>query len=209
MGSSLTFGGVDPKSYSLTFGGTFGGANTVNTWTSWNLIPTTPPMIPAPEPNVNQIDIPGRRLGPIDLSLFPFNRITYKRITGSWDFLCDSWPAWVGGTAYKVGDAVIRNNIPYVCKTANSNQSFVSANWDACTDADLVKVLYQRIRSYLHGKTTTVELYEDRTHYFHGRFIVGLPSRSKNPISISIGYDLEPMRYNQNGTIDSTWVVES
>lgn len=146
--------------YSLTFGGE------KNTWGNWKLIPSTPPMIPAPEPNVNQIDIPGRKAGPIDLSLFPFNRMTYKRITGSWDFY--------------------RNT----------------------EDTTTRKTLYEAVRKYLHGKTTTVSLEEDPTHYFRGRFIVGVPSNSRGPTAISIGYDLEPVRYNQNGTIDDNWVAE-
>lgn len=147
--------------YSLTFGGE------KNTWDDWGLIPTTPPMVPPPEPNVNMVDIPGRRLGPIDLSLFPFNRVTYQRISGSWDFLRD-------------------------------------------TESPTMRVeMYEAIRRYLHGKTMTVMMEEDPFHYFRGRFVVGLPSNSRGPTSISIGYDLEPMRFNQNGTIDSTWVAET
>ena len=55
-----------------------------NTWADWRLVPDTPPMIPPPEMNVNIVDIPGR--GPIDLSLVPLNRRTYKRMSGSWNF---------------------------------------------------------------------------------------------------------------------------
>ena len=147
--------------YSLTFGGE------KNTWDNWHLIPSTPPIIPAPEPVVNLVDIPGRRLGPIDLSLFPFNRIQYKRITGSWDFYRET------------------------------------------ESSTMRKEMYEEIRKYLHGKTMTVALEEDPTHYYRGRFVVGVPSNSRGPTSISIGYDLEPMRFNQNGTIDDTWINES
>lgn len=147
--------------YSLTFGGA------KNTWTDWKLIPSTPPMVPPPEPVTNLVDIPGRRLGPIDLSLFPFNRLSYQRITGTWDFLRD---------------------------TENINTR---------------KTMYEAIRAYLHGKYTTVSLEEDPTHYFRGRFLVSAPKNSIGPTSISISYDLEPMRFNQNGTVDTTWVVET
>ena len=46
--------------YSLTF--TVNGVEK-NTWSDWNMIPSTPPMIPAPEPNTNYVDIPGRSGG--------------------------------------------------------------------------------------------------------------------------------------------------
>lgn len=55
-----------------------------NTWADWRLVPDTPPMIPPPEMNTNYVDIPGR--GPVDLSLVPLNRRTYKRMSGSWNF---------------------------------------------------------------------------------------------------------------------------
>jgi hypothetical protein len=70
--------------YSLTFN--IGGVKK-NTWADWRLIPDTPPSIPPPEPNLNYVDIPGRDGGPLDLTGVPFNKLTYKRITGSWNFL--------------------------------------------------------------------------------------------------------------------------
>lgn len=145
--------------YSLTFNGE------KNTWADWRLIPGTPPMIPPPDPQTNLVDVPGRRLGPIDLSLFPFNRMTYKRITGVWDFYRDT------------ENPGMRTN------------------------------MYEEIRGYLHGKNCPVILEEDPLHYFVGRFVVGVPKNSVGPTSIQIGYDLEPVRYNQNGTIDETWVT--
>lgn len=145
--------------YSLTFNGE------KNTWTHWQLIPGTPPMIQPPEPVTNLVDIPGRRLGPIDLTLFPFNRATYKRINGAWDFYRDT------------------------------------------THPTMRVEMYEEIRRYLHGKTCTVSLEEDPLHYFRGRFIVGVPRNSAGPTQIQIGYDLEPVRFNQNGTIDDTWVT--
>lgn len=145
--------------YSLTFGGER------NTWTDWHLIPSTPPMIAPPEPVTNLVEIPGRRLGPLDLSLFPFNRMSYSRISGSWDFLRDT------------------------------------------ESVNMRKEMYEAIRGYLHGKYTTVSLEEDPGHYFRGRFMVGVPKNSRGPTAISIAYDLEPVRFNQNGTIDETWAV--
>lgn len=70
--------------YSLTF-----NVNGVskNTWTDWKLIPDTPPVVPYPELNTTYVDIPGRSGGPLDLTGVPFNKLTYKRMTGSWNFL--------------------------------------------------------------------------------------------------------------------------
>lgn len=70
--------------YSLTF--TINGVNK-NTWADWHMIPETPPMISPPEPNLNYVDIPGRSGGPLDLTGVPFNKLTYKRISGTWTFL--------------------------------------------------------------------------------------------------------------------------
>ena len=145
--------------YSLTFGGER------NTWDDWGLIPSTPPMIEPPEPVTNLVEIPGRRLGPLDLSTFPFNRMIYSRISGTWDFLRDT------------------------------------------TSPTMRTEMFEEIRRYLHGKYTTVKLEEDPSHYFRGRFIVSAPKNGVGPTSISIGYDLEPLRFNQNGTIDSTWIT--
>ena len=41
----------------------------------------------SPEPNLNLVEIPGRRQGPIDLSKYPTGKLTYQRISGSWNFL--------------------------------------------------------------------------------------------------------------------------
>lgn len=73
--------------YSLTFRGANG--NTKNTWTDWSLIPESPPVVSPPQPVTNLVDIPGRKLGPIDLSTAVFGKIVYQRVTGTWNFLCE------------------------------------------------------------------------------------------------------------------------
>lgn len=73
--------------YSITFNV---NGTAYNTWTDWGLIPDTPPMIPYPEPNFNFVDIPGRSGGPLDLTGKPFNKMTYKQVTGSWNFMKDT-----------------------------------------------------------------------------------------------------------------------
>lgn len=70
--------------FSVTFRS---GAESRNTWLDWRLIPDTPPVVPPPEPVTNMVDIPGRQEGPIDMSKYPFGRLVYQRITGSWNFL--------------------------------------------------------------------------------------------------------------------------
>ena len=76
--------------YSITFGE---GNATRNTWTNWKLMPESPPVIPPPTPKTNYVDIPGRKAGPIDMTRIPFNRTSYDRISGSWDFILyeDYW----------------------------------------------------------------------------------------------------------------------
>lgn len=69
--------------FSITFGDE---PDTRNTWGDWKLIPATPPMIPPPEPILNQIEVPGRS-DPIDLSTYPFGKVIYRQISGTWSFM--------------------------------------------------------------------------------------------------------------------------
>lgn len=150
--------------FSITFED---GIDTRNTWEDWNLIPATPPMIEAPEPNLNFVDIPGRAAGPIDLSKYPFGKITYQRISGSWSFLTEP-----EGHAQRVG-------------------------------------LYESVRGWLHGRTAKIILEEDPVHYYRGIFTVGPVSTGNGPNQISIGYNLEPLRYNvSDNSVDTTWVSD-
>ena len=144
--------------YSLTFG------EDKNTWTDWGLIPESPPMVAPPAPKTNLVDIPGRVRGALDLSMQPFGRLIYQRVSGTWSFLREIDNRM---TRLDIGNAV---------------------------------------RKYLHGRQTTVRMEEDPGHYYKGRFTVGAPSSGQGPMRITIGYDLEPVRYNMDGTVDTTWV---
>jgi hypothetical protein len=139
--------------YSLTF-----KVNNVekNTWEDWQMIPSTPPMIPVPEPNTNYVDIPGRVGGPLDLTGVQFGRMTYKRMTGSWTF-------------YREPE-----------------------------NKDTRKNLYETLMKYFNGKVGRVTLEEDPQWYYIGRFTVGVPKTATGPIQFTIGYDLQPRRFNVN-----------
>lgn len=40
------------------------------------------------------------------------------------------YAAWVAETSYNVNDCIINNGIGYLCNTANSDATFIPANWD-------------------------------------------------------------------------------
>lgn len=73
--------------YSVTFVDSSGEKR--NTWEDWKLVPTSPPMIDPPEVYTNIVEIPGRALGPLDLSEVPFGHPSYKNSEGSWEFILD------------------------------------------------------------------------------------------------------------------------
>ena len=87
----------------------------------------------------------------------------------------------------------------------------VSGTWNFLRDVDSRNTrteMYETIRKWLHGKLTTVTLEEDPLHYYKGRFLVSQPSSNAYPIKISISYSLEPVRYNLDGTVDSSYITE-
>ena len=150
--------------FSLTFGL---DPDIRNTWEDWKMIPAAPPAIETPQPNLRMVDIPGRRQGPIDLSKYPFGKISYQRTSGSWTFLMEP----------------------------NGHQDRVMKE--------------AAIRKWLHGRTTRVRLEEDPEHYYQGIFSVSPISTGNGPNQITIGYNLEPIRYNvKDGTEDTTWLSE-
>lgn len=58
-----------------------------NTWVDWHLIPSSPPMIEPPDPYMNYVEIPGRSLGPIDLTEALGNGPSFINSEGSWEFV--------------------------------------------------------------------------------------------------------------------------
>lgn len=71
--------------YSITFENQAGEKR--NTWSDWKLIPSSPPMIEPPDPYMNYVEVPGRSLGPIDLSEVLGNGPSFNNSEGSWEFL--------------------------------------------------------------------------------------------------------------------------
>ena len=69
------------------------------------------------------------------------------------------------------------------------------------------ETVFNTLRSFFSGKVMKViRSDDDPNHYFIGRFVVSLPVATRNPLSITISYDLEPLRYNLNGSVDSGWI---
>lgn len=69
--------------------------------------------------------------------------------------------------------------------------------------------LYEALCRYFNGKVCTIKLEEDLAHYYRGRIVVGQPSTGVGPIRITLAFDLEPVRYNSNGTVDTTYASET
>lgn len=66
---------------------------------------------------------------------------------------------------------------------------------------------YEIIRGWLNGKTTTVMTEDDPYHYYQGIFTVEEPTSDKNTVKIKIKFDLEPIRYNLDGTEDTSYLL--
>ena len=67
------------------------------------------------------------------------------------------------------------------------------------------KITYQRIT----GRNTIIRLEEDPHHYYKGILTVSTISTGNGPNQISIGYNLEPMRYNvSDDSRDTSWVSD-
>ena len=73
--------------YSVTFTNSDGERR--NTYADWHLIPSSPPMIEPPDAYTNYVDIPGRSLGPIDLSEVLSDGPTFNNSEGSWEFISE------------------------------------------------------------------------------------------------------------------------
>lgn len=68
--------------------------------------------------------------------------------------------------------------------------------------------VYETIRRWLHGRTTTVMTEDDPDHYYQGIFTISEPTSGPNTVEITINYDLEPVRYNLDGTEDTDYLIQ-
>ena len=94
-GSSTVYDGT----YSITFGdgrlnpaghereGQLAG---MNTWDDWHLIPSSRPTVAQAGVTTNLVEIPGRAIGPVDLSDYLTGEIVYTTRQGSFEFLVDN-----------------------------------------------------------------------------------------------------------------------
>lgn len=83
-----------------------------------------------------------------------------------------------------------------------------SGSWDFIAENhDLNHAeLYEEIRSYLHNRSMFIQLEEDPSHYYKGRFSVSLPKTGKGPNTITINYVIEPVRYDTDRqTLDENY----
>lgn len=83
--------------------------------------------------------------------------------------------------------------------------------WELASHPDYAGSLFSRqwlfdeIRNYLHNRSRKVILEDDHQHYYIGRFAVGAPRTGKNGTSIVIRYTINPVRYNNDGSIDTKY----
>lgn len=85
----------------------------------------------------------------------------------------------------------------------------ISGSWEFIRVEDHPRTrieLYEEIRKWLHGRMTQVQTEDDPHHYFQGYFTIGEPQSGPNTVAFTINYDLEPIRYNLDGTEDTTFL---
>ena len=81
---SITFGDGHLYPPGHPYEGQFMG---VNTWISWHLIPTSRPTVAQAGYSTNFVEIPGRKMGPIDLSDYLTGGPLYTSRSGSFEFI--------------------------------------------------------------------------------------------------------------------------
>ena len=69
-------------------------------------------------------------------------------------------------------------------------------------------LLVNQIRGWLHGRVTRMKLEEEPNFLYYGRFTMEPPKAGMGPFAVQIGFDLEPVRFNLDGTADMTWLTD-
>ena len=65
------------------------------------------------------------------------------------------------------------------------------------------------IRGWLHGKRTKIVLEDEPNYFYYGLITVAPPEYSQGPFIVEISYDIEPVRYNSDGSVDTGWIPDS
>ena len=170
--------------------------NWVDTWADWGLIPSAKPTVSMAPANIKWQEIPGRS-EPIDMTELVTDKVTYKNRTGSWSFIIiDNGTTVIPGATttlhldtYKHGDE----------KAENQNKSKIdSTPWNRKFDFSklyrAVEVRYREIANFLHGKKYKCILEDEPDYYYEGRFQVGNLGSSRSNSTLTINYDLLPMK---------------
>lgn len=87
-----------------------------------------------------------------------------------------SFPMWVGGTSYEVGDIVYRSGVvgkAYVCTTANSDASFDNNNWSATTKFKYAEIIGNGTANNSAGRSNARALDWNGNEYLKGDVYVG------------------------------------
>ena len=154
--------------HSITFRDSAGSIR--NTWNSWNVIPTTRPVINPPPVKRRYVDIPGAN-GSLDLTDGLSGSPVYEDIKGTFEFL-------------------IVNDIGYT----GASHDDINFGHDFFGDT-MVKDWWERYYSmveFLHGRKLTMFLDDDPTTIYHGRFFVNSYTPDNNFSKITVEYILEP-----------------
>lgn len=70
------------------------------------------------------------------------------------------------------------------------------------------RAVYNEIRGWLQGRRTRMTLDDESNYIYYGLFTADAPSLGMGPFVIKINYDIEPVRYNLDGTADLTWLTD-
>ena len=69
--------------------------------------------------------------------------------------------------------------------------------------------LFNAARGWLHGRRTQMRLEDEPDFIYYGMFTVEAPKLGQGPFALQIGFDLEPVRYNVDGSVDRSWLVDA
>lgn len=151
--------------YALEIGG-------YNTWTDWNLVPTSRPTIPPPEVRTRFVEIPGMN-GTLDMTdVYTDNDGNQNGIygdrKGSFEFI------------------VLNPRLSVAHPFDGQAHADRSSEWLS---------VYSVVMEKLHCKRKRMILLEDPDYWYEGRFTVDSWQPGDDYSTLTIGYTLEPFKY--------------